>query len=168
MNYEEATKHPMDWIHAHIEEPITHVFVKVDAVKGDFVSYTGIAWSCEETKRVAILGNADDMVKAVRDEGGNDYPEQMLVNIAHELDVTAIPGEYDPLADLPPIVIPVGARWPQEDSKWNGAECYHPTSGLSSEDLVMNWHDERGHFVLRKGQSWWTPYYLYVRISGEG
>lgn len=165
MDYEVAAKHPMDWIHAHVEEPISHLFVEVDAVKGDFVAYTGIAWSCEETKRVAVLGDADEMVKAVEDKENNRYPETMLRDICKKLMVTAIPGRYVPISQPEPTVNPVGERWPQEDSKWNGAECYHPTSGLSADQLVESWTDGRGSFSLKKGMSWWTPYYLYVKVA---
>lgn len=166
MNYEQATKHPMDWIYAHVhaeDRPhLAHAFELVDGGSAggvNSVAYVGIRWVFGQN--IATLGYADEMVKAVKDKDKRDYPEIMLENLKQKLGIRILPGEYDPVKDVI-ITNPVGEPWPEESAKQD-ADCYHPTSGL--EAVPENWTDARGTFILRAGQQWVVKYYYYVKVA---
>ena len=158
----------MDWIYAHVDPEdrphLSHTFLWVDGGNEGgvtHVAYMSILWSFGANS--AALGYADEMVKAVKDVAGRDYPEVMLLDLQKQLGVTIIPGEYDPLKDII-VVNPVGEEWPAESEK-RGVDCYHPVvRGEHGKDLPENWVDARGQFLLRAGQQWTALYYYYVKV----
>jgi hypothetical protein len=166
MNFEAATKHPMDWIYRQVhpeDRPnLSHEFLLVEsrpASEGDvtFQKFFTIRWVFGVN--VVALGYATAMVDAVKDPNGRDYPETMLRDLKKHLGVRITEGEYDPEVDNEPVN-PVGEAWPEK-----GDDIYHPVSGLSAAELASNWTDERGSFVLRAGNQWMVSYWYYRKVA---
>jgi hypothetical protein len=170
VDYEQTTKYPMDWIYAHVAEQarphLYHQFIWVDGgSEGDVthVAYMGILWVFGQNS--VVLGYADEMVLAVEDKAGRDYPEQMLLDLSKQLGVEVLAGEYEPLIEVI-ITNPVGKEWPEESAK-RGGTCHHPTTGLTAAELPRDWRDGRGRFLLRAGQQWTALYYYYLKVQTQ-
>ena len=171
IDYEQATKHPMDWIYAHVHEEdrprLRHQFVEVNSVPpteggAEFIGYMSIAWvfiAADGEIRSIVSAYADSMVAAVTDPHGRKYPERVLTTtIRNKLGARILPGHYDPIEGPVVPVVPVGKPWPEQ-----GPDIYHTTSGLSESEYTSVWEDARGKFFLQSARSPLGPWYYYYR-----